>query len=53
MADVFETVYEREHDDLGWLEPISDGALGGCTEDAWEGRTDVYLKDLGKLGLYG
>ena len=53
VADVFETVYEREHGDLGWLEPISDGALGGCTEDAWEGRTDVYLKDLGKLGLYG
>ena len=53
VADVFETVYEREHGDLGWIEPISDGALGGCTEDAWEGRTDVYLKDLGKLGLYG
>ena len=53
VADVFETVYEREHGDLGWIEPISDGALGGCTDDGWEGRTDVYLKDLGKLGLYG
>ena len=53
VADVFETVYAREHGDLGWREPISDGELGGCTDDAWEGRTDVYLKNLGSLGLYG
>ncbi len=53
VANVFEEVHGREHGDLGWLEPISDGELGGCTWDAWEGRTDVYLKDLGELGLYG
>ena len=31
VADVFEEVYEREHGDLGWIEPISDDNLGGCT----------------------
>jgi hypothetical protein len=54
VADVFEYVYERENFDetqggLGWREPITDNALGGCQL----GQTDIYLKDLGKLGLYG
>ena len=53
VANVFGEVIERENGDLDWLEPISDGALGGCTWDGKEGRTDIYLKDLGKLGLYG
>src|SRR5688500_164823 len=57
MADVFEHVYGKENGvstegGLWWREPISDGALGGCTDDGWEGRTDVYVKDIGKLGLY-
>jgi hypothetical protein len=53
VADVFEEVYEREHGDLWWREPISDGTRGGCDDDGMQGLTDVYLKDLGKLGLYG
>jgi len=53
VANVFGEVIQREHGDLDWIEPISDEALGGCTWDGKQGRTDVYLKDLGKLGLYG
>jgi|SRR5215218_1335944 len=54
VADVFEEVYERENLDetqggLGWRDPITDNALGGCEL----GQTDVYLKNLGSLGLYG
>ena len=56
VADVFETVYKRENLDetkggLGWREPISDDDRGDCGDTL--GLTDVYLKDLGKLGLYG
>ena len=53
VANVFGEVIQREHGDLEWREPISDGALGGCTWDGKQGRTDIYLKDLGQLGLYG
>jgi len=53
VANVFGEVIQREHGDLDWIEPISDEALGGCTWDGKQGRTDVYLKDLGELGLYG
>ena len=53
VANVFGEVIQREHGDLDWIEPISDGALGGCTWDGKQGRTDIYLKDLGRHGLYG
>ena len=55
LADVFEESYAIENttDGLWWREPISDGELGGCTSDGWEGRTDVYVKNVGALGLYG
>jgi hypothetical protein len=53
VANVFGEVIQREHGDLDWIEPISDEAIGGCTWDGKQGRTDVYLKDLGELGLYG
>ena len=49
VANVFGEVIQREHGDLDWIEPISDDALGGCTWDGKQGRTDVYLKDLGEL----
>ena len=53
LADVFETSYDRQHagtteGGLWWREPISDGTLGGCTADGWEGRTDVYVKNIGR-----
>ncbi len=56
VAAVFEGVYKRENGEelaggLGWREPISDDALGACGDEL--GLTDIYLKDLGKLGLYG
>ena len=58
LADVFERSYDVEHGatsegGLWWREPISDGTRGGCTADGWEGRTDVYVKNIGALGLYG
>ena len=58
LADTFETVYAREHKwpadgGLGWAEPKSDGARGGCDWNGEQGLTDVYVKDIGKLGLYG
>jgi hypothetical protein len=39
---VAERVHEVENDELGWREPLSDGALGGG-----EGETDVYLAEIG------
>src|SRR4051812_4531905 len=53
LADVFETVWTAEHDDLGWRLPKSDDARGGCDDNGDLGLTDVYVKDIGKLGLYG
>jgi Family of unknown function (DUF6055) len=53
VADIFENVYAAEHDDLGWRLPKSDVARGGCDWNGDEGLTDVYIKDIGKLGLYG
>jgi Family of unknown function (DUF6055) len=52
VADTFEHVYDVENDAMGWRAPKSDGTLGGCTNGG-AGLTDVYLKDIGKLGLYG
>ncbi len=40
-------VHAVENDKLGWREPLSDGRRGGLT-----GKTDVYLKELGRL-LFG
>jgi hypothetical protein len=52
MLVAFETVYATENGTLGWAAPKADGTLGntsGCTG----GKTDVYAKDIGTLGLYG
>jgi Family of unknown function (DUF6055) len=40
-------VHEVENDKLGWRDPRSDGRRGGR-----QGKTDVYLKELGRL-LFG
>jgi hypothetical protein len=40
-------VHSIENGKLGWREPLSDGRRGGL-----EGKTDVYLKDLGQT-LFG
>ncbi|MGC1852923.1 MAG: MXAN_6640 family putative metalloprotease [Solirubrobacterales bacterium] len=40
-------VYAVENGRLGWREPLSDGRRGGR-----RGKTDVYLKELGRL-LFG
>jgi hypothetical protein len=53
LADAFETVYATENEDLAWRAPKSDGVRGGCDWDAKQGLTDVYVKDIGRLGLYG
>jgi hypothetical protein len=45
---VAEHVHEIENDQLGWREPLSDGALGGGAE----GETDVYLAEIGQR-LFG
>jgi Bacterial Ig-like domain/Family of unknown function (DUF6055) len=42
-AGVAENVYSVEVDELGWRPPKSDG----------DGKTDVYLKQLGGSGIYG
>jgi hypothetical protein len=52
MAGTFEEVYQRENGaaaqgGLEWRPPKPDGGLGG------DARTDVYIKDIGRLGLYG
>ena len=57
MDAVFEHVYDVENGQLGWKAPKPDGARG-CPADAGPGvdcmnKTDVYLKDIGGLGLYG
>lgn len=44
---VMRRVWDREVGRLGYQRPPSDGTRGG------DGRFDVYLKDLGKHGLFG
>jgi Big-like domain-containing protein len=55
MSLVFEHVYDVENVQLGWNAPKSDGSRGciaggpaGC-----EGKTDVYIKEVGDQGIYG
>lgn len=47
MLDEFENTYNVENGQLGWKPPVPDGVAGGG------GQTDVYIKDIGKEGLYG
>ena len=56
LADSFEAVYGVENGDLGWRAPATDGTLGGCAaggQNAGPDKTDVYVKNIGDLGLYG
>jgi hypothetical protein len=46
VAQRFEESWAKEVVDLGWQPPLSDGARGG------DGRTDVYLSDLGRVYGY-
>jgi hypothetical protein len=39
---IAEHVHQVENDELGWREPLSDGALGGG-----HGETDIYLAEIG------
>jgi hypothetical protein len=48
MAREFENVYEVENVQLGWRPPPSDGTRGGDV-----GKTDVYVKQLGPMGIFG
>jgi hypothetical protein len=54
MNAVFENVYAVENGQMGWKPPKSDGARGcpGRAEFCMN-KTDVYIKDIGKRGLYG
>jgi hypothetical protein len=52
MADAFEESYGTENSELGWTTPVGDGTLGGCTNRS-EDLTDIYMKQIGSLGLYG
>jgi methionine-rich copper-binding protein CopC len=47
MVNEFENTYNVENGQLGWRAPVSDGTAGG------DGRTDVYIKNIGPEGLYG
>jgi hypothetical protein len=47
MLGEFENVYNVENGQLGWAPPVPDGTAGG------DGRTDVYIKNIGPDGLYG
>jgi hypothetical protein len=47
MASEFEFVYSVENGRLGWVAPKSDGTRGG------NGRTDVYIKQIGNRGIFG
>lgn len=44
------TVHAVEHSQLGWRLPEGDGSVGGGTG---VDKTDIYLKQLGGLGIYG
>jgi hypothetical protein len=52
MATEFENVFQVENGSgtgqLAWLEPKSDGTLGGDLA-----KTDVYISDLGPDGIFG
>ena len=47
MIASFEQTRAVENGALAWLAPESDGTRGG------DGKTDVYVKELGDFGLYG
>lgn len=47
IITTFETTRAVENGTLGWSLPEPDASLGG------DGKTDVYVKDVGKLGAYG
>jgi len=47
VATVFEEMWTREIDQLGWSAPAIDAGMGG------DDRTDVYLVELGDSGAYG
>ncbi len=55
MSDTFEHVYAVENVELGWRAPTSDGSAGCPTGAgaACQGKTDVYIADLGGRGIYG
>jgi hypothetical protein len=55
MSETFEHVYAVENVELGWRPPNSDGSRG-CPSGAGpgcQGKTDVYIADLGGRGIYG
>jgi hypothetical protein len=54
MSGVFEQVYDRENNQLGWRPPTSDGSRG-CPNSAPDcmNKTDVYIKNVGGQGVYG
>ena len=47
MIASFQTSFDVENTQLGWIAPKSDGSLGGNS------KTDVYIKDVGDEGIYG
>jgi hypothetical protein len=51
MAEAFETSFATENDTLGWTTPVADGIADNCT--GGENLTDIYIKQIGNLGLYG
>jgi hypothetical protein len=48
MIASFQTSFDVENTQLGWIPPKSDGTLGGSSS-----KTDVYIKDVGAEGIYG
>jgi len=48
VALVFEHVWSKEIDTLGYVQPVSDGANGGGLN-----LFDIYLSDIGNAGYYG
>jgi hypothetical protein len=49
MRTAFDESFMVENTQLGWLEPKSDGTLGG----GGSGKTDVYIKDIGDENIFG
>lgn len=48
VANVYDEVYKRYHDDLGFRPPASDEAIP--TDNGGDGRFDVYLVDFAGIG---
>lgn len=48
VASVYDEVYQRYHDDLGFRTPASDEAI--ATDNGGDGRFDVYLVDFAGIG---